>query len=369
MQKKSPKTPNDLSTTPFPKIDNKENLKVFIGCLTKDIGLEELTSYFSKIVQFEHIELKSKKILGKDKSREHEVHFAVMTCTSPKSRDMVLSCKHKINQKNVKVTPYLENNELDKYVQNIKNCRIYIKKLPKEIEDEELKRIFSQFGVVLNAYSVQGSKVRRKWKYGYVVFEDEEDIDKIPEEGIEYGSTRLKWSSHRTKKRVEMSEGKIEQLIGREKKGKKKPGKKRKKKRNKEFDREEGEVESEPIITSSRNLQRFDLGTLRSSNSNRPLGFIPEARIASNEDHRSSGLVYKAEPTGQRAGTALNRRLILKKKERMMIIESGELAELCMPPTQIGHFRTYRREYGLSFNHRAQNIRLNNRQHNRERMI
>jgi len=169
--------------------------KVFIGCLPKDIGLAELELHFSKIVKIVKLEMDTKK----NQHDENKMIFAVMTCVNKSMRDKVLSTKHLICEKNVKVSPFLTNQQLDSYVEKAKRCRIYIKKLPKQIENSKLAEIFSMFGKVEKAYSVIGTKVRKKWKYGYVIFSEEEMIDNIPLEGVEYNGQLIKWTSHKRK--------------------------------------------------------------------------------------------------------------------------------------------------------------------------
>jgi hypothetical protein len=52
---------------------------------------------------------------------------------------------------------------------------------------------------VEKAYCVLGTKARRNYKYGYVIFKKEETIDLIPFEGVQAGEELLSWTCHKHK--------------------------------------------------------------------------------------------------------------------------------------------------------------------------
>jgi hypothetical protein len=158
--------------------------------------LRDLGNYFSKLVQIESLEIKEK--LKSDGNTK--IYYALMECGSKQMRDSMLLSSHTIKGKNIKVCPKLSEEEILEFVENSKKCRIYIKKLPRKISDFELKKLFKGYGKIKKVYSVDGTRRRKKWKYGYVVFQEETAIDNVPLEGVRWKDHLIKWTSFKTKK-------------------------------------------------------------------------------------------------------------------------------------------------------------------------
>jgi RNA recognition motif-containing protein len=118
----------------------------------------------------------------------------------------ILENAHRIYSHSIKVSKYMSEEELNSYVEKARNCRIYIKKLPQEITNERLYSLFTRYGGIDKAYCVVGSKARKNLKYGYVIFENESSIQKIPQHGVSYRGQVLVWSSFINKKEKQKSQ-------------------------------------------------------------------------------------------------------------------------------------------------------------------
>jgi RNA recognition motif. (a.k.a. RRM, RBD, or RNP domain) len=113
--------------------------------------------------------------------------------------EAILNEQQVIEGSKIKVASYLDQSDLEKFVKVSMGCRIYIKKLPNVMTNEELHALFSVYGPVAKAYCVNGTKIRKNYKYGYVNFENEETVDKIPINGVFYQGIKIVWNCHKIK--------------------------------------------------------------------------------------------------------------------------------------------------------------------------
>ena len=93
----------------------------------------------------------------------------------------------------------MNESELKEFVEQSKKCRIYIKRLPSEFENDTQKSFYESYGPVKTAYCVFGTRSRKNFKYGYVFFENPETVQKLPLEGLPYKGGVINWIAHRTK--------------------------------------------------------------------------------------------------------------------------------------------------------------------------
>jgi RNA recognition motif-containing protein len=57
--------------------------------------------------------------------------------------------------------------------------KLFVGALPKNLEDQKLREYFSDFGEVDKAYVVKDFKTGKTRGFGFVVFKNEEDIQKV----------------------------------------------------------------------------------------------------------------------------------------------------------------------------------------------
>lgn len=180
------------------KHSNQRRPKAFISCLPDSVSLSDLKEYMSTVVGLAPEILIQKK---KD-AADVEITNAVLTFNSEAVRDNFIGKGHAVKGQKLKISRYMEENELKEHLEDIRSRQVYIKKLPVAVTDEELERIFAPYGRIRKAYSFKGKrykKRRRNFKYGYVIFEDPSALKFVPEDGIFYRGRRIKWSCYRMK--------------------------------------------------------------------------------------------------------------------------------------------------------------------------
>ena len=200
--------------------------RIFIGCLPKKISKKLILKHFSQ-----YGEILDLKMQVRDSSESNsQLINAFMTCSSQRMVEEILIRQQRILDCNIKVSRYMEKDELNKFISSSRKCRLYIKRLPSYFTNEQLLNLFEQFGAVKNAYCVKGTKSRKNWKYGYVVFEDEKTLKKIPLEGVFDRGVLIKWTSYelKQKKRKESGGNQQQQHQSQISKKKKKQGSQRK---------------------------------------------------------------------------------------------------------------------------------------------
>lgn len=168
---------------------------VFIGCLPQILTKEDLFQYFSKYGIVHSIEFEEKKSEQEDSCLVN----AKLVCSTEIMYTNILENTHRIYGHSIKVSQYMTPEELEQYVEKARNCRIYIKKLPAEITNERLTSLFARYGKIEKAYCVVGSKARKNMKYGYVIFEEEETVKKLPSQGVCYKGQLIVWTSYLNK--------------------------------------------------------------------------------------------------------------------------------------------------------------------------
>lgn len=166
--------------------------KLYISCLPSTIQDSTVIDYFSQFGTVTFIDVK------RDETDQNRcTGFCQMTCSSLEMSKTILGMRHKIQGKTLKITPFYEGDELVRYRELINTCRIYVKNLPLETTDEELKLLFLAFGNIIDAYCVKKKRYPNK-KFGYVIFEDPESINKINIDQFQFKGNRVSW--YQTKK-------------------------------------------------------------------------------------------------------------------------------------------------------------------------
>lgn len=184
----SPSKPSDFQV--------KSNLKIFLGCLPKKISEVDIREIFSTYGEISKFEFEIQK-QGNEKS--HLIN-GIFTCSSHQMKEQILKETHFFNKVKLRVSNYLEKEELERQKLSLKRRRVYIRKLPEWFENETLHSIFSIYGELEDAYCTVGSRSRKNLKYGYVLFKDENDIAKIPANGMIYRGLKIDWETFFTRK-------------------------------------------------------------------------------------------------------------------------------------------------------------------------
>lgn len=134
--------------------------QIFIGGLTpgtKEDSIYELFSVFGTIASIE-LSSKNKKSRG----------FATITFEQRQSVAKALSTKSLILKgREVNIMPCLQGEELDEYLSQFNNRRVFLRKIPKRLKLSELKANLKFFGELEFCYQI---KTNEKWNIGYATF-------------------------------------------------------------------------------------------------------------------------------------------------------------------------------------------------------
>lgn len=189
-------TGNQNSSIKKPKSSKPDNLKVFLACLPKKLTEQDIGKIFSTFGKIKNFSFDIKK---QKKSKSHLIN-GILTCWDSSMKQAILNQSHFFNGSKLRVSNYLEKRELDSRKTSLKSRRVYIKKLPIEFDNKKLRDIFSPYGEIEDAYCTVGSRSRKNLKYGYVLFEDEANIARLPSDGILYRGARIDWETFYTRK-------------------------------------------------------------------------------------------------------------------------------------------------------------------------
>lgn len=172
--------------------EEKKNLKIFLSCLPKAITEEDIRSTFSKFGPIRNFEFEI-TIQNGGKSK---LINASLTCASTEMKKIILGKVHKVRTHTLKVSDYLEKSQLDELLSSLRKRKVYLKKLKDNFTNDSLRALFSQFGIIEKAYCTDGTRKRKGFKYGYIIFKEENSMKNLPFEGVEYEGELIKWTSH-----------------------------------------------------------------------------------------------------------------------------------------------------------------------------
>lgn len=182
---------------------------IFIGCLPKRISRENLIQHFSQFGEILSLKIE-KKMLPDNFSCQVN---AYLRCGSKSMMKSILSTPQSIQGNKIKVAKHMSQEELRDYIERSKRCRVYIKRLPMDFNNEKLFSLFSKYGKINKAYCVQGTKIRKHFKYGYVLFENEASIERLPVSGVPSGSIKIQWTCYKLKLKKRIADEMLKRQI------------------------------------------------------------------------------------------------------------------------------------------------------------
>lgn len=186
--------------------EQKENLKIFLSCLPKSLNEGEIKTAFSKFGEIADFKFD----ITQQNNGKSQLINAILTCSTAEMKAQILNQTHTVKDHVLKVTQYLDEEELEKMLSSLKRRKIYLKKLKNDFNNGSLFELFSQFGAVEKAYCTEGTRKRKGFKYGYVIFKEAATMKKLPRDGIPHGSEIIEWTSHERKQLKRRQEGKAE---------------------------------------------------------------------------------------------------------------------------------------------------------------
>ena len=134
--------------------------------------------------------------------------YAILEFESSKTVDRICGLapaasppNHTIDGKEVLVKAIRSRAEVLRDFEDIRRRRVYVRRLPKELDEESLYEIFEPFGEIEKAYCSLKYKRRNKKgsgpsrKSGYVIFKNGESVMSMPRDGIVFGKYFIEWTS------------------------------------------------------------------------------------------------------------------------------------------------------------------------------
>lgn len=156
------------------------NNKICLVGLPVDLSKKYLTNFLQSKFHSKNFTLELKM---KSNGRNHGWGL-VVTPDANLYKSILRSRKLSINGRKFFSKRYMEREELIEFKREFNQRRLFLKKLPDEIKNEELAAIFERFGGLEDVYSINSAKQskkskakneRRRANYGFVVFTKKSD--------------------------------------------------------------------------------------------------------------------------------------------------------------------------------------------------
>jgi len=143
--------------------NSAEDRKLFVGGLSWETKEPQLKEYFEKFGEIESVNLKLDPVTGRSRC------FAFMVFKESCSVDQVLTGgEHAINSKKVDVKRA-----------KAKPGKIFVGGLTQEMEDDEIKNYFSQFGTVTECEMPFDKTKNQRKNFCFITFEREETMKEL----------------------------------------------------------------------------------------------------------------------------------------------------------------------------------------------
>lgn len=162
-----------------------EKFEIFIGGLPSNTTKESLLEYFS---QFGEITKCSPQFWNKKASQSKISKckgFGMITCKTKETYEKILDQKlHEFQDRKIECKEKLRKTKLAKYSENLVKRKVFISGLPSYISSEKLEEILTEeIGELEIAYVIKHRKSKKSRGFGFVVFKDKEDKEKLLEKG------------------------------------------------------------------------------------------------------------------------------------------------------------------------------------------
>jgi len=143
--------------------NSAEDRKLFVGGLSWETKEPQLKEYFEKFGEIESVNLKLDPVTGRSRC------FAFMVFKEASSVDQVLSAgEHAINSKKVDVKRA-----------KAKPGKIFVGGLTPEMQDEDIKNYFTQFGTVTECEMPFDKTKNQRKNFCFITFEREETMKEL----------------------------------------------------------------------------------------------------------------------------------------------------------------------------------------------
>ena len=169
---------------------------IYLSCLSLGLSLDQVYEVFKKFGQITKIEAFTPFIT---KSVNQIVVIAFKSPNVVKWLADKLE-KIQIGNNKLKLNSAESTDAIFNEIEHLRLTRVYVNYLPPGMTSRDLEELFSQFGKVEKVYIVKkNKKPKNSYKSkrnGTIIFEEEDTVKKLPEQGVEYQGLRLVWKSY-----------------------------------------------------------------------------------------------------------------------------------------------------------------------------
>lgn len=166
---------------------NKVCLKYFVGGIPSDVQHKDLYEFFSTYGAVKKITVfnsnKGRKLFGFCFIKFKNIH------TNDLNDKRHVFC---FKGRQLEVDPIVRRSSLKQSVQEKHAKRVFLQNVPREFTQEDLFRVFSMYGPILNCFVIdrnlsktddkpETNPVKRTNNYGYVIFHRKEDAESLVE--------------------------------------------------------------------------------------------------------------------------------------------------------------------------------------------
>ena len=127
-------------------MSNKEEFKIFIGCLPNDSTSEDLTAYLSKFCIVKRLKIRYRKN-GICAGYGH-----ALLVLSPTDFEVFLSLKHVYYGRSLEIRPFYCQKDFTSLAGDLSKRRLYVSGLPVDFTDLKLLKLFKIYGDIEKAY-------------------------------------------------------------------------------------------------------------------------------------------------------------------------------------------------------------------------
>jgi len=154
------------------KRTKSNDLTLFIGGLPGNIKHLDVFDYFRNNFKGTF------KVYLKFKKNGLSAGYGTVKVSSKEAYDQIIDMTHFIKKRQIECRPYYSSSSFAKYQKDFYNSRVYVTKIPSNVDNQRLKQIFEMAGKVTKAYIIHNNKPAHLYNFGYVVFKNPSDAIK-----------------------------------------------------------------------------------------------------------------------------------------------------------------------------------------------
>lgn len=181
------------------------DLTIFVGGLISTVTELNLLNMFRKLGQVAKV-----KII-RNKKNSFSKGYAFVQVENQATCNAIIEREHFFGGRKLDISLANDNTVKEDELKRQMFHKIYIKNLPSQVHDEDIKTYFSKFGEVLNGYVIYDPKTQASKGFGYVELDDPRVVDYVL--SISHSMMNKKISLKRFIPRGLKKKGNIEELI------------------------------------------------------------------------------------------------------------------------------------------------------------